>query len=144
MNASIQPTPQPTPSEQPAEVQVPPNTVTIEPSAMLTPDAMPSPQPVTPDATVPGAAPATALDNPAVTAARQALASRLQVEAEVIRVIAVEEVEWPDGCLGVRLPGVMCIQVIVPGYRITLEAGDRRYVYHTDQTGQQVILAQPR
>lgn len=38
----------------------------------------------------------------------------------------------------------MCIQIIVLGRRITLEAGDWRYVYHTDQTGQQIILARPR
>jgi hypothetical protein len=60
-----------------------------------------------------------------------------------IHVIAVEEVHWPDGCLGVRTPGVFCTQVIVPGYRVILEGDGRRYVYHTDWEGRQVILAEP-
>jgi hypothetical protein len=55
--------------------------------------------------------------------------------------VSVEEVEWPDGCLGVQRPNVACIQVITPGFRIVLEADGARYEYHTDADGSVVVLA---
>lgn len=75
----------------------------------------------------------------AAIAARKALADKLGIESELlINVVSVEEVEWPDSCLGISDPDVMCLQVITPGYRITLEANGRRYEYHTDESGGQI------
>jgi hypothetical protein len=73
--------------------------------------------------------------------ARQALAQKLNIPVDEITIVSVEAVEWPDGCLGVRTPGIMCIQVITPGYRVILEANGELYEYHTNETGSQVILA---
>lgn len=96
----------------------------------------------------PTEAPASAVtsgeDVPAVAAARQVLAQQIRTVPEAIRVISLEAVDWPDGCLGVYAPGVSCIQVIVPGYRIVLEAEGRRYTYHTDREGRWVVRADPR
>ena len=64
--------------------------------------------------------------------------------AASITVVSVEHMDWPDGCLGVHLPDTMCTQVIVPGYRVVLEANGQRYIYHTNANGSQVILAEPR
>lgn len=36
------------------------------------------------------------------------------------RLTAIEAVEWPDACLGVRNPAVACAEVITPGYRVKL------------------------
>lgn len=120
---------------------MPGNIVTIDPALMITPELTSTPEPLTSSGTLP---PAMAAQNPAVIAAREALAKQLRIEPSAATVVGVEEVQWPDGCLGVRMPDVLCIQVIVPGYRITLEANGKRYVYHTDQTGQQLVLAEPR
>ncbi len=55
--------------------------------------------------------------------------------------VSVEAVDWPDGCLGVQTPGVMCTMVITPGYRVILEADGKQYEYHTNASGDVVRLA---
>jgi hypothetical protein len=39
-------------------------------------------------------------------------------------VVSVEPVDWSDACLGIERPGMMCAQVITPGFRITLRDAD--------------------
>ncbi len=84
-------------------------------------------------------------DNPAVQAARSTLAGMLGIPEAELRTIAVESIEWPDGCLGIYQPGQMCTQAIVPGFKILLKAGpaedSQAYEFHTDQSGRQVLLA---
>jgi hypothetical protein len=53
-------------------------------------------------------------------------------------VVSAEEVEWPDGCLGVAKPNQMCTQVIVPGYRVMLEVNGTQYEVRTDKEVKQV------
>lgn len=66
---------------------------------------------------------------------RADLAERLSVPLESIRVLEVEEADWPDSCLGISRKGIACAQVIVPGYRVSLEANARIYVYRTNLSG---------
>jgi len=73
--------------------------------------------------------------------ARQDLAQKLNIPVDEITIVSVEAVEWPDGCLGVHIAGIMCIQVITPGYRVVLEANGELYEYHTNENGSHVILA---
>ena len=73
--------------------------------------------------------------------ARADLAERLQIDPDTIKLVSVEAVDWPDGCLGVQTPGVMCTMVITPGYRVILEAGGKQYEYHTSVSGDAVRLA---
>jgi hypothetical protein len=73
--------------------------------------------------------------------ARADLVSQLQLDPDTIMLVSVEAVEWPDGCLGVQTPGVMCTMVITPGYRVVLEADGKQYEYHTNETGDVVRLA---
>lgn len=68
------------------------------------------------------------------------LAQRLSVPVEEISVRYAEAVDWPDSCLGVAVPGQACLDVITPGFRISLWHGWTNYVYHTD-TRETVILA---
>lgn len=77
----------------------------------------------------------------AVQAARQALAQELSVNPYTILLDSVESVEWSDSCLGVQQAGVMCAQVITPGYRVVLQAEGETYTYHTDESGSQVVPA---
>jgi hypothetical protein len=46
---------------------------------------------------------------------RQMVMQQLGVDADAVTVAAVEAVDWPDACLGVSRPDVMCAQVITPG-----------------------------
>jgi hypothetical protein len=79
----------------------------------------------------------TAVPNAAV-AAVQMLAKRLGVPLPEIKVISVEEVQWPDGCLGAGKPDEMCTQAIVDGYRVMLQVNNQKYEFHTDQDGKQI------
>lgn len=82
-------------------------------------------------------------DVPAVGAARRYLAQRLGLyDPQTITVVSVEEVTWPDACLGAARPNEMCAQVLTPGYRIVLEAQGTRYTLHTNQAGSAIRLVE--
>ncbi|MCI0556529.1 MAG: hypothetical protein L0287_36770 [Anaerolineae bacterium] len=76
---------------------------------------------------------------PAEQAAISRLSSTLNLSLEEISVVSTEAVEWPDGCLGVQRPGMMCTQAIVPGYRIILQANDEQFEFRTNESGSQVV-----
>jgi hypothetical protein len=67
-----------------------------------------------------------------VALARQHLADRLRVSPSAIEVISFESRQWPDRCLGLSIPEVVCAQVITPGYRAVFRAQGREYGYRTD------------
>jgi hypothetical protein len=75
---------------------------------------------------------------PAQRAAIEALSENLGLPADEIKLVSTEGVEWPDGCLGVQLEGLMCTQVITPGFRIVLEANGREVEYRTNRDGTQI------
>ncbi len=77
----------------------------------------------------------------AALSAQQVLAARLGISPEEVRILNVEKVEWPDACLGIQSAGLMCAQVITPGFRVLLEAQGKRYEFHTDLSGSDVRLA---
>lgn len=72
--------------------------------------------------------------------AKEDLSKRLKVKKEEIRLLEVEEVDWPDTSLGCAQKGMFYAQVITPGYKITLEVEGKSYNYHSDYT--RVILCQ--
>lgn len=74
----------------------------------------------------------------AAQAARDALAQQLGVPSDQITIVSAEPVEWSDGCLGLGGPAESCLAAITPGYRVTLQAGGKQYVYRTDESGQAV------
>jgi len=82
-----------------------------------------------------------AVSGPAADAAVADLASRLDLRPDAIRVVSVEDVEWPSGSLGLPEPGMMYTLALVAGQRIVLEAGDRQFEYRTAQNGQTVRYA---
>jgi hypothetical protein len=69
---------------------------------------------------------------------RAALAKELGLAEADVSVVSAAETEWRDSSLGCPKPGVNYLQVITPGYKITLEAQGKRYEYHTD-TKQRVV-----
>lgn len=116
------------------------------PAAPL-PAAAPESPLAQPEATLPAEEEETAA--PALDSASEAVAGmvlqmlmqQLGVDAGAIEVTAVEAVDWPDACLGISQPDVMCAQVITPGYRVMVEVNGVEYEVHTDATGQQIVLA---
>ena len=80
-------------------------------------------------------APAAALNS------RADLVERLQVDPDTIKLVSVRAVNWPDGCLGVQTPDVMCTMVITPGHLVILEVDGQQYEYHTNASGDVVRLA---
>lgn len=78
----------------------------------------------------------------AVGEALETLAGKLGLDTNALQTLSVERMEWSDACLGVRAPKEVCAQVITPGYRVELQANGKTYVYHTDESGQKVVLAE--
>ena len=66
------------------------------------------------------------------------LAENLGLDKKDISVVSNEEVEFPDSCLGVAMPEVMCAQAITPGRIVVLEANGIQYEYHVNADGSHV------
>ena len=92
-------------------------------------------------ATIPGAAsPTPTPDGLPAVAAQHLLASQLGVNPDQVQTIGIDPTDWPDTCLGIQLPGIMCAQHVVPGYKILLEANNHTYEYHTGQNGSDPVI----
>jgi len=78
---------------------------------------------------------------PAQMAAIQAVSRKYTIPVDQIKVVSTEAVTWPNGCLGVVIPGVMCTDVMTQGFRILLAANGRQFEIHTNQDGTSVIDA---
>jgi heat shock protein HslJ len=93
--------------------------------------------PVTGQTPTPDLPPAAALD------AQQWLAEQLSVAVEQVQIVAVEQAEWSDSCLGLGRANESCLQVITPGWRVVFEVNGQTYEVRTDETGYTVRLASP-
>lgn len=80
------------------------------------------------------------LAQPAIEAARQALAARFNQPASAFTLTTSEEVTWPDGCLGVYEPNTECTQMLVPGYRLIFTYTGQTITVHTNLTGATVKI----
>jgi hypothetical protein len=70
------------------------------------------------------------------------LAERLQISQDEITVLSVEQVNWPDSSIGCPKPGQAYLTVIVPGYKIVLEAAGTKYDYHAGDEGEVFLCEQ--
>lgn len=126
----------------PAPTQLPPEASATVPSITTVPTRPTSTPLSTPTAPTPILAPRSS--NPAdvaVQAARAELARGINMPADRIQVVAVEEVNWPDASLGCPQPGMAYIQVITPGFKVTLTASGQQYEVHTDLRGRAVMCS---
>ncbi len=100
---------------------------------------VPQPQDETPITSNDGNAPEGSVHNqpvsPAVAAARVLLASRLDMKVLDVVVLSEKAVEWPDACLGISSPGLLCAQVITSGYEVKMLAQGNEYTYRTNANG---------
>ncbi|AIE74452.1 hypothetical protein D082_19240 [Synechocystis sp. PCC 6714] len=51
-----------------------------------------------------------------------------------------ENKTWPDSCLGLAQEGQMCAQVMIPGWRVVVESGSKKWIYRTNQNGRTILL----
>ena len=77
---------------------------------------------------------------PAVEAARQALARELGISPYLIMIQSFDHAEWPDACLGLRVEGEACAEVVTPGYVGLLETRSQQVEFRADANGSQVRL----
>src|SRR5215216_4368220 len=70
---------------------------------------------------------------PAQRIAIAKLADNLDLTPDKLKLVSTEAVDWPDSCLGVSTEGIMCSQVVTPGFRVVLEADGKQVEYHTNQ-----------
>ncbi len=78
---------------------------------------------------------------PAEAVAAKQLATNLGIPVREVKVDSSTPIEFPNSCLGVSQQGVMCAQVVTPGYLIVLEANGRQYEYHTNQDASFILPA---
>jgi len=96
--------------------------------------ADPTPQPA-PTTTSQGG-----LDTLPVFRAKAFLADQLNISQETVQFVDIQPAQWPDSCLGVKTPGVMCAMHVVDGYRINLSANGQTYEVHSNLDGSQTVL----
>jgi hypothetical protein len=75
-----------------------------------------------------------------IMAGVRALREAYNLGSDLIEVVSIEQVDWPDACLGFPVQGEMCAEVITPGYRIILSSAGQEYEVHTDSSGASVRL----
>jgi hypothetical protein len=66
----------------------------------------------------------------AIALARQTLQPQIKIDEATIEVEDATAVDWPDASLGCPQKGMVSIQVITPGFRVRLRAGDKTYEIH--------------
>lgn len=59
-----------------------------------------------------------------------------------LKLEAVEEQLWPNGCLGLTEPGMFCTQALVTGWRVMVVSDQERWVYRTNNTGSTILFDQ--
>jgi hypothetical protein len=96
----------------------------------------PSTQPPTPGPSTPAQGP--------VEQAKSDLTGRLGISASQVTVVSSQQVTWRDASLGCPQPGMQYAQVLTNGSRIVLEAGGKRYEYHSGVHGTPVLCANPQ
>ena len=72
---------------------------------------------------------------PAIVAAIERLAEERGVVPQVIEVVSYEEVEWPDGCLGLPGPNEACSEAVTTGWRVILNLAGEIFIFRADAIG---------
>ena len=70
-----------------------------------------------------------------VSAAKTALATRLNIDSSKILILEAMETDWSDSCLGLGGYAESCPAVITPGYNVLMQAKGKEYRYRTNETG---------
>lgn len=63
------------------------------------------------------------------------------IDPATVTYVSSEQLDWPDGCMGVVRIGYLCAMVVTPGYRITIQVNNLTVELHTNLDGSAVLLA---
>jgi hypothetical protein len=99
--------------------------------------ATPTPQPL------PTTSGQSGMETLPVARAKSFLADKLSINRSTIKFVEAQKVQWPDTCLGVQQPGIMCAFHVVDGFKITLSANAQSYEVHSNLDGSQIVLVPP-
>ncbi len=128
-----------------AEVPITETTELTESAGLTESAAMTDTANVTDTTTVPDAQVELSAAEPAiVTAAIELVASESGVAAAELTLLDLQAVDWPDSSLGCPQPETMYMQVITPGYQLTLQdANGTPYAVHTgSEPSSQMVFCQ--
>jgi hypothetical protein len=92
--------------------------------------ALPAQPPGAPPPTTAAALPGDIIERLRHEAARQA-----GVPLDSVSVLESQAVTWPDSGFGCSGPDESTLQVLTPGFRVVMQAGDRRLEYRGDRRG---------
>lgn len=70
--------------------------------------------------------------------ARLALAEQLGISVNLVSVLAIEQTEWSDSCLGLGGPAESCLVAITPGWLVELTAEGESYNARSDELGDMI------
>jgi hypothetical protein len=73
---------------------------------------------------------------------RNQVSEILGVPVESIQLKSIEQMEWPDSCLGLGGADESCAQAVTPGWSLVFTANGQEYRFRADQTGT-VIRQEP-
>lgn len=59
---------------------------------------------------------------------------------EHFQIIQAQKQTWPDGCLGLATPDVLCTMALVEGWQVQVSNGSQTWTYRTDTFGDVVKL----
>lgn len=71
----------------------------------------------------------------AVLVVRALAAEKTKVSEDEVSIVSVTEQDFSDSCLGLGGPAESCLQVITPGYEVTVSAKGEEFVYRTNMDG---------
>lgn len=72
---------------------------------------------------------------PALQSAQQQLINELGVVASQVKIVQIEQVNWPNACLGLAQPGETCAQVVTPGWKAVVDVSGQQYEIRANQDG---------
>lgn len=85
-------------------------------------------------------------DQPAVSPPipiQKAIFQDLAPSTRPLKIIEATQQTWPDGCLGLSTPDMLCTMALVPGWQVIVTDGSQKWTYRTDEFGEIIKLAAP-
>jgi hypothetical protein len=70
------------------------------------------------------------------------ISESMGVPLESIEITNIEQMDWPNGCLGLPEGDEVCVEAITPGWLLTFNIDNQEFRYRVDQTGT-VIRQEP-
>jgi len=70
----------------------------------------------------------------------QHASQQLGLPTSALRIVHAKPHTWSDDCLGLSDAGVLCIQMPISGWRLTVVSGQQRWIYRTNASGSIIKL----